>query len=59
MKEITINHVVVFFFPRPMLNNVLKKFGLDLHLPCHASLDHKAPAFNERPECMEILSSVP
>lgn len=43
----------------PMLNNVLKKFGLDLHLPCHASLDHKAPAFNERPECMEILSSVP
>lgn len=43
----------------PMLNKVLKRFGLDFLLPCHSLLDQKALIFNEWPECMEVLSSAP
>ncbi|XP_078355145.1 ornithine decarboxylase-like [Oculina patagonica] len=42
----------------PMLKKVLEKIGLDVHLPCHVSLDHKT-SFNTSPECMEILTSAP
>lgn len=42
----------------PMLKKVLEKFGLDVHWPCHVSLDHKT-SFASSPECMEIITSAP
>jgi len=41
---------------RPMLKKVLEKIGLDVHLPCHVSMDQKNP-FNTGSEFMEILAS--
>lgn len=39
-----------------MLKKVLEKIGLDVHLPCHVSMDQKT-SFITGPEFMEILAS--
>lgn len=39
-----------------MLKKVLEKIGLDVHLPCHVSMDQKT-SFITSPEFMEILAS--
>lgn len=51
-----INVLLLILFFRPMLKKVLEKIGLDVHLPCHVSMDQKA-SLNTGPEFMEILAS--
>ena len=51
-----INVLLLILFSRPMLEKVLEKIGLDVHLPCHVSMDQKA-SLNTGPEFMEILAS--
>lgn len=51
-----INVLLLILFFRPMLKKVLEKIGLDVHLPCHVSIDQKA-SLNTGPEFMEILAS--
>ena len=51
-----VNVLFLTLFFRPMFKKVLEKIGLDVHLPCHVSMDQKA-SFNSGPEFMEILAS--
>ena len=45
-------------FLRPMLKKVLEKIGLNVHWPCHISVDHKT-AIGNGPESLEIITSAP
>lgn len=43
----------------PTLSKILKRFGLDVIIPCHAPLNHKAPVFSGLPDFLEIMSVAP
>lgn len=44
---------------RPTLSKILKMFGLDVIIPHHSAVDHRAPVFSAGPDLVEIMSVVP